>query len=90
MCPDCECTVDSSRSLQIPTNLFVYQFLHEDVKLTSYKVNRGTSFSAVFTDAHKRHGLYTVATVMLVFMTAFVVTFLHRLTKRGTTGLLPP
>lgn len=83
-------TVDSSRSLQIPPNLFVYQFLREDVKLTSYKVNRGTSFSAVFTDAHKRHGLYTVATVMLVFMTAFVVTFLHRLTKRGTTGLLPP
>lgn len=69
-------------------NLVWDQILREDADLHSFKVNRGTSFSLVFLDAHRRHGLYAVATLMLVFMTAFLITFLHHLTKSGTTGLL--
>uniref|UniRef100_A0A674NQ57 SEFIR domain-containing protein n=1 Tax=Takifugu rubripes TaxID=31033 RepID=A0A674NQ57_TAKRU len=37
---------------------------------------------------HRRHGLYAVAILMFIFTTAIVITFLHRLTKSGTTGWL--
>lgn len=90
LCPDCECALDLETGRFHLFESLGHQFLPEDAKLDSYKVNRGTSFSILFTDAHRRLGLYAVATLMFVFTSAIVITFLHRLTKSVTTGLLAP